>query len=66
VQDAVEMTAREGSGCAGNLLARADDLDSGLLLEGVAELLEAVAGACEIDADRVAHRKPPRGSRAGS
>src|SRR5205814_7328357 len=56
VQDAVEVTALEGARRGCGLLAPADDLESGLLAEGVAELLEAFAGAREVDADVVAHR----------
>jgi hypothetical protein len=33
------------------MIARADDFDPRLLGEGVAELAEPLAGACQVDAD---------------
>ena len=62
MQDAVEMTAGEGGKRPRDLLARTDDLQTRLLGERVAELLEPFAGARQVDADVVvgdfAHRDP--------
>ena len=57
-QDTVEMAAFERGRRTARLLGVADDLDSRLLRERLAKLLEALAGAGQIDAGCLTHRWP--------
>src|SRR5262249_60398732 len=59
-QDAVEVAACERGGCLADVLALTDDVELGVSGELLAQRIEAVAGADQIDADAgVAHRIPP-------